>query len=171
MSFYLLTLSEKVPLYEKRDEIPDDDVLREMYFLASRILLENGYSHYEISNASLPGFESRHNTVYWEGGDYLGFGPGAHSLFQNKRFSVLEGAREFVTAKDIFSRYSDFEIRTREDIFQEYIMLSLRQKKGLSLKKAEELSDSLRVKEIEKNQDQITKQENLVFPSAANRPN
>lgn len=146
LSFYLLTLSSGVPLYQKRKEIPDDEILEEMYFSASRTLSENGYLHYEISNAALPGFESRHNKVYWEGGDYLGFGPGAHSLFQNQRFSVLEDVEGFM--KNPLKCYSAFESRLPEDLFEEYVMLSLRQRKGLSFDRLNEVATSKQVEKI-----------------------
>ncbi|HEX3733425.1 MAG TPA: radical SAM family heme chaperone HemW, partial [Mycobacteriales bacterium] len=58
----------------------DDDVLADRYQLADRILSEAGFSWYEISNwARTPGDRCRHNELYWRGGDWWGFGPGAHS--------------------------------------------------------------------------------------------
>ncbi len=148
LSFYLLTLSENVPLYEKLDQIPDDEILRKMYFSAISFLEEKGFCHYEISNAALPGFESRHNQVYWEGGAYLGFGPGAHSLFENKRFCVPEGLDGYLKAKDSLTRHSDPEERTKEDLLEEYIMLSLRQKKGLSFEKLSMLAPTEQIEKI-----------------------
>ena len=150
LSFYLLTLSDGVPLYEKRNEIPCDEVLQEMYFAISRTLSEKGWEHYEISNASLSGLHSRHNSVYWDGGEYVGFGPGAHSLFQNKRFFVLDGVKEYVAAKDFETRLSEPEVRTDEDVFTEYVMLSLRQEKGLSLERLSKLTDEKTVEKMEK---------------------
>ena len=134
ISFYLLTLSENVPLYAKRHLLPDDETVREMYLLAASLLKEKGFEHYEISNAALPGYRSRHNSVYWNGGDYLGIGPGAHSLVGGKRFYMSDGVEEFLSASDPLDRLSEPDVLSREDLLTEYVMLSLRTKEGVSLK-------------------------------------
>ncbi len=139
ISFYLLTLSEEVPLYAARHLLPRDEAVRQMYLAASAYLQKNGFEHYEISNAAKKGFRSRHNQVYWTGGDYLGIGPGAHSLVNGKRFYMLDGVEEFISHP--LGRLSEAEILTREDLFTEYMMLSLRIKEGVSLKRIEALSD------------------------------
>ena len=141
VSFYLLTLSESVPLYAQRQFLPGDEAVREMYLTASSCLKENGFEHYEISNAARPGFRSRHNSVYWNGGDYLGIGPGAHSLVDGKRFFVKDGAEEFISAENPLDRLSEFDILTKEDLFTEYLMLSLRTKEGVSTERLKDLSD------------------------------
>jgi len=83
LSFYMLEVHEGTPLATHiktgMQPEPDEDVAAEMY----RVMLERasaaGYEHYEISNLCLPGFESRHNTKYWTGAPYYGFGCSAHS--------------------------------------------------------------------------------------------
>ena len=67
ISFYCLTLSPEVPLYEKRESLPSEEAVREMYLFAHQSLVASGFEHYEISNAALPGFRSRHNEGYWMG--------------------------------------------------------------------------------------------------------
>ena len=148
VSFYLLTLSESVPLYKQRHLLPDDETVREMYLMASSFLKENGFEHYEISNAAREGFRSRHNSVYWNGGDYLGIGPGAHSLVDGKRFFVKDGAEEFIFAENPLERLSEFEVLTKEDRFTEYLMLSLRTKEGVSVERLKDLSDGETAKRI-----------------------
>lgn len=148
VSFYLLTLSENVPLYQMRHLLPGDETVREMYLLASSYLKENGFEHYEISNAARKGYRSRHNSVYWTGGDYLGIGPGAHSLVGGKRFFVKDGAAEFILANDPLERLSEFETLTDEDRFTEYLMLSLRTKEGISAERLKALSDEKTEKRI-----------------------
>ncbi len=84
LSFYLLEVHEGTPLATHikngLQPTPDEDLAAEMY----RVMLERaavtGYEHYEISNLCLPGFESRHNTKYWTGAPYYGFGCSAHSF-------------------------------------------------------------------------------------------
>src|SRR3989441_1861851 len=83
LSFYLLEVHEGTPLADHirrgRQPRPDDDLAAKMYELMLDRACEAGYEHYEISNLCLPGFESRHNTKYWTGAPYYGFGCSAHS--------------------------------------------------------------------------------------------
>ncbi len=141
ISFYLLTLSESVPLYASRYRLPEDEAVREMYLAASALLEENGFEHYEISNAAQKGYRSRHNQVYWTGGDYLGIGPGAHSLVSGRRFYMLDGVEEFISAQDPLNRLSEAECLDTEDVLTEYLMLSLRTRDGLSLTRLGHLTD------------------------------
>ena len=83
ISLYALTLEEGTPmhLWAKQGRIPepDPDMAADMYASARKVLSDAGFHHYEISNWSRPGLESRHNLVYWRNEPYLGVGPGAHS--------------------------------------------------------------------------------------------
>ena len=148
ISFYLLTLSEEVPLYALRHLLPEDETVREMYLSASRVLQERGFEHYEISNAAQKGYRSRHNYVYWTGGNYLGIGPGAHSLLNGKRFYMLDGVEEFISAKNPTDRLSEGECLSEEDALTEYLMLALRTKEGISWSRLEELSDQSTLERI-----------------------
>ena len=75
---------------------PDDDLAADMYLLAENMLRDAGYDHYEISNWSMIGKESRHNMKYWLNTPYLGVGPGAHSYLNSTRFSNIKSPREYV---------------------------------------------------------------------------
>ena len=141
LSFYLLTLSPTVPLYREKENLPDEETVREMYLYASDHLTRNGFEHYEISNAALPGYRSRHNEVYWTGGEYLGFGAGAHSCFRGERFFIKEGVAEYLSAADPWERVSSREKLTPADRRTEYVMLSLRRKEGISLSRLLTLAD------------------------------
>ncbi|HXL79453.1 MAG TPA: radical SAM family heme chaperone HemW [Pyrinomonadaceae bacterium] len=84
LSFYLLEVHEGTPLaaHIKKglQPPPDEDLAAEMYQVMLERAAEAGYEHYEISNLCLPGCESRHNTKYWTGAPYYGFGCSAHSF-------------------------------------------------------------------------------------------
>src|SRR5262249_10334487 len=83
LSLYLLDVHEGTPLADQiRSGMrpnPDGDLAAEMYTTMIAEVCAAGYEHYEISNFCLPGFESRHNTKYWTGAPYYGFGCSAHS--------------------------------------------------------------------------------------------
>ncbi len=89
LSAYGLTVEAGTPLGRwtvRGESIPVGDERYAAEYLAwHHALDEAGLRHYEVSNASLPGFESRHNSAYWSGADYLGFGPSAHSHVGAKR--------------------------------------------------------------------------------------
>lgn len=80
ISGYLLKI-EPNTVFGKRppEALPDDDAAADFYLAAVEKLAALGYAQYEISNFARPGFESRHNRIYWDCGDYLGLGPAAHS--------------------------------------------------------------------------------------------
>lgn len=126
ISSYILKLEKNTVFYKKQNKLnlPDDDKTAELYLFAVDYLRNNGYIQYEISNFSKPGYESKHNLKYWNLEDYLGIGPGAHSLLNNKRFYYNNSFEEFY--KDVVT--NDCICDTEE----EYIMLQLRLSKGLN---------------------------------------
>jgi len=84
LSLYSLTVEEGTPLADSVrrgvDSAPDDDLAADLYQHAADVLIAAGFSQYEISNYARPGYECRHNLVYWRNEPYLGFGAGAHSF-------------------------------------------------------------------------------------------
>lgn len=90
-----------------------------------------GYEHYEISNFSLPGHRSRHNTSYWQGKPYLGLGPSAHSYdgVASRQWNIANNA---LYIKDPVS-HIEKESLTPTQQLNEYIMISLRTMEGLNL--------------------------------------
>ncbi|MBQ9885689.1 MAG: radical SAM family heme chaperone HemW [Lachnospiraceae bacterium] len=81
-------------------KLPDEDTEREIYHFTKDFLGENGYYRYEISNYSLPGYECRHNSGYWQGKDYLGLGLGAASLFEGRRYANVRELEAYLEAVD-----------------------------------------------------------------------
>lgn len=79
LSFYHLTLEPNTPFYRTPPSLPDDDTSADMQEKIEIFLSENGYEHYETSAFCKPNSQARHNLNYWQFGDYLGIGAGAHS--------------------------------------------------------------------------------------------
>lgn len=127
ISGYLLKI-EPNTVFGKRppEALPDDDAAADFYLAAVEKLAALGYAQYEISNFARPGFESRHNRIYWDCGDYLGLGPAAHSCMGGKRFATPAGTAAFLAAPAVYEPQGEC---TAED----YIMLQLRLSRGLSL--------------------------------------
>ncbi|MBW4472912.1 MAG: radical SAM family heme chaperone HemW [Stenomitos rutilans HA7619-LM2] len=75
--------------------LPSDETTAEMYRMAQRLLTTAGYDHYEISNYAKPGYQCRHNRVYWENRSFYGFGMGATSYLEHNRFSRPRKTREY----------------------------------------------------------------------------
>jgi putative oxygen-independent coproporphyrinogen III oxidase len=86
VSAYGLTVEAGTPLWEDPSRHPDDDDQADKYEIADDVLTAAGLANYEISNWARPGHECRHNQLYWEQGDYLGFGSAAHSHRAGRRW-------------------------------------------------------------------------------------
>lgn len=127
ISVYMLKIEEGTPLYNKMDSItfPDEDTTADFYLYTVDYLKKRGYNQYEVSNFSLPGYESRHNTKYWRCEEYLGIGPSAHSFFKGERFYYPSDFNSFINGCD---PVPDGKGGNEE----EYIMLALRLSEGLS---------------------------------------
>nr|WP_243644919.1 radical SAM family heme chaperone HemW [Phorcysia thermohydrogeniphila] len=102
VSTYALTVYEETPLYSLvksgKQELPPEELLREMYYLIKESLESSGFKHYEISNFSLPGFESKHNLSYWELRNYIGIGPSAASYVNGRYTKNISDVKEYVRA-------------------------------------------------------------------------
>ena len=79
LSFYHLTLEPNTPFYRTPPSLPDDDTSSDMQIAIEALLAEHGYEHYETSAFAKKGKQAKHNLNYWQFGDYLGIGAGAHS--------------------------------------------------------------------------------------------
>ena len=139
LSLYLLDLHEGTPLHDQINRRmrprPDEDLAAEMYALMIERVCAAGYEHYEISNFCLPEFESRHNTKYWSGAPYYGFGNSAHSYDgARRRWANQRDAAKYVEAMDGGeSTIVDRTELTQEDTRSEAIFLGLRLMRGIDL--------------------------------------
>lgn len=139
ISFYGLKLEEGTPFYAMRDSLrlPNEEAEREMYFVSRELLLQNGYYQYEISNFAKKNKFCRHNVKYWNGDEYLGIGPAAHSYFAGKRFSFKKNLRLYIDSfsekgadEDIIDEMIDIPPSAR---IAEYVMLRFRLCDGIDL--------------------------------------
>ena len=138
ISAYALKIEPGTKFYETKNDLilPDEDGEYNMYKSAVRTLKEMGYEHYEISNYAKPTKESRHNIKYWNCDDYAGFGVSAHSCLGRNRYAVVSNVNEYInsiTNDTEKKHFSETESLSEKDFSEEYIMLRLRLKNGLSM--------------------------------------
>lgn len=136
ISAYSLIIEEGTPFYEDKELenlIPDEDTERRMYELTEEKLLEQGYYRYEVSNYAKKGKECAHNVLYWERGDYIGFGLGAASCIDEMRFKNTEDMNEYMDCpyKTFYDRMEIEKLSIREQM-EETMILGLRMTKGVS---------------------------------------
>ena len=136
ISFYGLKIEENTPFGKHPNieaTLPDEETQVKMY-LDSCLALENsGYKQYEISNFAKEGYECRHNLKYWNSENYLGFGPGAHSFYENHMFSYVKNLDKFMAnatePENIID--DDYSLSYHEASVQ-YVMLAFRLARGVS---------------------------------------
>ena len=141
LSCYALTVEEKTALHKTiRLGAPpvDEEKQAKQFIHLMEVLRSKDYLHYEVSNFAKPGFESRHNSAYWQGKTYLGLGPSAHSFDGKERSWNI--ANNAVYAKTILSGELPLEkeLLTEDQQVNEHIMISLRTMKGLDLNVVED---------------------------------
>ena len=142
ISCYQLSIEERSGLEKMVSRgtyaMPDDAECERQYYSLCDELRSRGYEHYEISNWALPGHRSRHNSSYWNHTPYVGFGPGAHSLFTDgdgvylRRWNTPD-LHAYVNAagNGSFADVRGEEVLTPEQIREEKIMLGLRTSDGV----------------------------------------
>ena len=140
ISSYSLIVEEGTPFYgqyaegmPKEEELPDEETDRAMYAYTKERLSAAGYDRYEISNYAKPGYESRHNSSYWTGVEYIGVGLGASSLFTNARYhnetELLTYIEEIEAGRDV---RREIERLVESEQMEEFMILGLRRMCGVS---------------------------------------
>jgi oxygen-independent coproporphyrinogen-3 oxidase len=139
LSFYLLEVHSGTPLAQHIERglqpVPDEDLAAVMYETMLERAVAAGYEHYEISNLCRPGFHSRHNTKYWTGEAYFGFGCSAHSYDgQTRRWSNQRDVLKYVESVEHGSSpLSESHDLTAKDLRAEALFLGMRLMRGVSL--------------------------------------
>lgn len=141
ISSYELTPEEGTPLWRliKHNALrmPEEGLVLDMYNGAIDFLQGRGYEQYEISNYALPGYRCLHNLNYWDRGEYIGAGAGAHSFMQGVRSQNTGDIKTYIESlsNDIVPETETGEISAK-DALKEFIFLGLRKTEGLSLAQA-----------------------------------
>lgn len=142
LSCYALTVEPKTALDKliKQKTLADVDTEQQArhFELLMQWMNEAGYEHYEISNFAKPGFRSRHNSSYWQGKPYIGFGPSAHSFNGlSRQWNVSNNALYIQSLTEGLVPF-EAEVLTSAQQLNEYIMTSLRTIEGISLQKVKQ---------------------------------
>lgn len=127
-------------LYEKDKLIlPTEDEEREMDYLTKKVLTENGYKQYEISNYSLKGKDCRHNKVYWKLEEYVAVGTSCSSYIDGYRLENIKDIQEYIDKinlnKDVVMNKHK---NSREDEIEEFVFMGLRMNEGINVARFKE---------------------------------
>lgn len=137
ISSYALSWEEGSVLYEKRKQgllvQTDDETLESCYFELIDRLKSRNFRQYELSNFALPGFESRHNSSYWNGLSYLGIGPGAHSYNGWVRRVNVSSIDEYINGLAVGKPVRERELLDSQMKYNDFVITRLRTVKGLNL--------------------------------------
>lgn len=137
VSIYSLQIEPKTIFYNRMKKgtlnRPSEDTEAAMYELIIEELQRHGFSQYEISNFSKPGYQSKHNLLYWQNEEYYGFGAGAHGYVNQKRVSNMGPIKKYINLIETQGHAvtSVTELTTKEQM-EEQMFLGLRMLKGVS---------------------------------------
>lgn len=134
ISTYSLIVEPNTVLGNKNVDTVDDEVDSRMYHMIIEVLNRYGYQHYETSNFSKNGYESRHNLTYWNNEEYYGYGLGASGYLHGKRYTNTRSFNHYLSGKYRLQE----ELLTKQQQMEEEMILGLRKIEGVSLKKFKE---------------------------------
>jgi len=138
LSCYALTVEEKTALHHQIQKqispSPDNEMQAKHFLLLHEWLTETGFEHYEISNYAIPGYRSLHNSNYWKGIPYFGFGPSAHGFNgkRTRRWNLSNNAL-YISQWESNSPSYEEELLTDTQEMNEFIMTSLRTMEGIDM--------------------------------------
>ena len=142
MSLYSLILENHTVFMNRMRRgklpLPKEDLEAEMFEYIIAELEKAGFEHYEISNFSKPGFESRHNLMYWDNAEYYGIGAGASGYVDGVRYKNHGPIRHYLQAAEAGNARVQEEELTLHEKMEEEMFLGLRKKSGVSKKRFEE---------------------------------
>ena len=142
MSLYSLILENHTVFMNRMRRgklpLPKEDLEAEMFDYIIAELEKAGFEHYEISNFSKPGFESRHNLMYWDNAEYYGIGAGASGYVDGVRYKNHGPIRHYLEAVEAGNARVQEEVLTLKEQMEEEMFLGLRKKSGVAKKRFEE---------------------------------
>lgn len=139
LSWYQLTLEPNTYFYKHPPVLPEDDLIADMQFKGQELLSHSCYTQYEVSAYARPGFESRHNRNYWEFGDYVAIGAGAHGKITNPaegsitRYHNYRQPTEYMQQVSRGMARSGQQVLTEADVVFEFMLNALRLHDGFAL--------------------------------------
>ncbi len=156
ISTYSLILEDHTKLSSKNVSYIEEELDYEMFKLISKKL--NSANHYEISNFSILGYESKHNLVYWNNEEYYGFGLGASGYIDDIRYQNTKNLKEYLLGNYVLEK----EILGLKEKMDYEIMLGLRKLKGINIlefknKYNKDIEEVYNLKQLLKNKDLIKK--------------
>lgn len=142
LSLYSLILEHHTVFMNKmrrgKLQLPKEDLEAEMFEYIISELEANGFEHYEISNFTKPGFESRHNLMYWDNAEYFGVGAGASGYLNGVRYRNRGPIQHYLKAVAQGNARLSEEKLTKDEMMEEELFLGLRKKTGVSIARFEE---------------------------------
>ncbi|MDP2520454.1 radical SAM family heme chaperone HemW [Shimia thalassica] len=149
LSLYQLTVEEGTAFGDRYERgklrgLPADDLAADMYEMTEAICKEHGFEAYEVSNYAKPGYESRHNQIYWRYGDYAGIGPGAHArmTINGVKYAVenWRNPERWLAAVQDGTGENVRDIVDPEGQSIEFLLMGLRLNEGIDLSRYEGLA-------------------------------
>lgn len=132
VSLYNLTIEENSRFHARQLKLDDQDHLADQYVCICGSLERVGLRQYEVSNFARPGFESRHNTNYWNGVPYIGLGVGAHGFLGHRRYWNAPKLQDYLTRiASSGEAVEGFEDLDKETLLMERVLFGLRKNEGI----------------------------------------
>ena len=144
LSCYCLTIEKGTVFFNRLKKgilkVISDKQKTEQFLLMRKILTNENYIHYEISNFCKQNYRSKHNSSYWNFQKYLGVGPSAHSFNGKTRQWNISNNSKYINSIKNNEVFYEEEVLTRNNIINEFILTSLRKMEGISNKKLKEIT-------------------------------
>ncbi|WP_417840575.1 radical SAM family heme chaperone HemW [Terasakiella sp.] len=141
LSLYQLTIEPGTAFYKDNVPAAEENLGADLFDLTQTMMEKAGMPAYEISNHAKPGDESRHNLVYWQGDDYIGIGPGAHSRLNN--FAIHQIYKPDLWLNGVLENGTGEQKRKKlapDERAVELLMMGLRLKNGINCEKFQQVS-------------------------------
>lgn len=138
ISLYQLIIEKGTPFYRNKIQTPNEDIATKLYEETHNILEKNKIMQYEISNYAKNGYECKHNLVYWNNGEWVGIGAGAHGRINinQKRYSIQNLKKPLNWLDKTLKNKNGISIKnllSKQEIIEEYLIMGLRIKDGIKI--------------------------------------